>query len=155
MLPGVLKFNAKAGDVSLRHCAFVLRRGAAVRGTVNHMTLQRPVVSPPNPWRWSAWLAWSLVVVAAFLACSIATFMIAWGDSTTCNEPAAHAQLVQGQRHILLAAGLLLGAWAFVTCFSPRRWARMLLGFAISAVPLVLLALTHTRASDWTGGFCI
>jgi hypothetical protein len=109
-----------------------------------------------DPGRWGArrWLGWSALVVLGLTVASVASLLIAWGGSTTCNEVATTADVLSGQRQLAVLAGVLLAPWALAATVSRRRWPVFLLGFAITVVPVVLVSLTHTQPRNWVGSFC-
>ena len=107
-----------------------------------------------KPWRAGAWTAWTVAVAVHCGAALVAAFFVLFGASTTCNEPATSVNLTEGLRDLALAAAVLATGWLAAVLFARARWQRMLTGWLIGVSPLVLVAVTHTRAQDWVGNFC-
>lgn len=94
-------------------------------------------------------------MVALQVAASlVAAFLILWGASTTCGDPASSANLITGLRSLAIAAVLPAGGWLLAFSMRPGRWPRWLAGWLLGALPLLAVAVTHTGTQDWVGSFC-
>jgi hypothetical protein len=107
-------------------------------------------------WRARDWVAWSGAIFVSLLLSYCAIALIAFADSTTCNDPATASNRDSGLRNLAVAAVVLAAPWALAAVADRRHWRRILLGGAIGLSLLLLFALTSLRVDSWVGNtWCV
>ena len=117
----------------------------------------RPVMPPEavRVWGPGAWTVWSVGVVCGVIAALLAAFLVTWHAAPNCGHVATSANLRTGLSGFGIAALVLATPWMTALLLAPRRWKPMTIGLVVTALPLALIAGTHTHTADWNGGgFC-
>ena len=108
--------------------------------------------------RWAGWppAGWLLLVAGAvggLVAVGFLTFVIWFGDSTTCGDPASAAQVRHGQRDLLLLIGVALAPWA-AAVLRVRRRGRVVVAALVCVSPALAALVVGLRPETWRGSFC-
>src|SRR5689334_23061641 len=105
-------------------------------------------------WGWPGWLAYSLLIVAIFLAGGLWSIIVVGFGGSTCGDTPTTSQARSGQHSLLLTLGLALLPWVLAGLLDRRHWLRFLLAALLAASPPLIMLLTHLSVADWRGNWC-
>jgi hypothetical protein len=118
-----------------------------------------PVLAPMTPspargqWGWGIWLLVIVGVAVEAFAAVVAVFLINWGASTSCGDPATVSNVRDGEIGLIVVLCVGLVPWAVAMAVSPRRL-RLGVAAALAVSPLVYGMLAGLDPQFWTNGWC-